>query len=127
MLSERKEENRVKSTQSIDLKKMRIRNVVAFEVNNPTLIFSKSGKSKGFIVVDVKGSPNLHDARKIDVKFDRCRVTILDSPIDVSFPLGLIGPTGWLRTTYIANDIRITRGHKGSVFILFRTTKKTPN
>ena len=74
--------------------------------------------------MDVKGHPNPNDAIRLDVKFDRCRFTILDSPIDVDFPLGIIGPTGWLRTLYVDDDIRITRGHKGSVFILSRTSSK---
>jgi hypothetical protein len=124
VLSETKSDNAFVSTQAIDLKKSRIRNVVAFEANNPTNIFSKNGKTKGRIIVDVKGTPNPEDKRRIDVKFDACRFTILDSPIDVAFPLGIIGPTGWLRTVYIDDDIRITRGHKGSVFILSRTGSK---
>ena len=114
-------ENAIVSTQAIDLKRNRVRNVVSFEVNNPTNIFSSNGKTKGRIIVDVKCTPNIEDNRKIDVKFDSCRVTLLDSPIDITFPLGIIGPTGWLRTVYIDADIRITRGHKGSVFILSRT------
>ena len=128
LLSERTSEggdqSTIKSTQAINLKKNTIRNVVAFEVNNPTPLFSKNGKSRGFITVDVKGYPNPSDGRQIDVKFDRCRFTISDSPIDVDFPLGIIGPTGWLRTLYVDDDIRITRGHKGSVFILSRTSSK---
>ncbi|KAL7472509.1 hypothetical protein ACHAXS_012866 [Conticribra weissflogii] len=124
VLADRKSENTIKSTQAIDLKRKRVRNVVAFEANNPTPVFSKNGKTKGFITVDVRCEPNPGDARRIDVKFDRCSVAILDSPVDVSFPLGLIGPTGWLRTGFIDNEIRITRGHKGSVFILSRTTGK---
>lgn len=124
VLSDRKAENTIKSTQAIDLKRKRVRNVVAFEANNPTPIFSKNGKTKGFITVDVNWDPNPTDARKIDVKFDRFSVTILESPINVSLPLGIIGPSGWLRTGYIDNDIRITRGHKGSVFILSRTARK---
>jgi hypothetical protein len=124
ILSDRKSGNSVVSTQSIDLKRQRVRNVVSFEANNPTNIFSTNGKTKGRITVDVKCNPNVGDKRRIDVKFDACRITILDSPIDVKFPLGIIGPTGWLRTVYIDDDIRITRGHKGSVFILSRTGRK---
>lgn len=125
ILSERDVENFVKSTQAIDLKKKRIRNVVAFEANNPTPFFSKNGKTYGFITVDVKGSANDDDPRRIDVKFDQFRVAITNSPIDITLPLGVIGPTGWLRTGYIDDDIRITRGHKGSVFILSRTSTKS--
>ena len=112
------------STQAIDLKRNRIRNVVSFEANNPINILSNNGKTKGRVIVDVKGALNEDDKRRIDVKFDTCRITILDSPIDFTIPLGIIGPTGWLRTMYIDDDIRITRGHKGSVFILSRTGRK---
>lgn len=125
ILSERDEENSVKSTQAIDLKKKRIRNVVAFEVNNPTPLFSKNGKTQGFITVDVKGSANDDDLRRIDVKFDQFRVAITNSPIDITLPLGVIGPTGWLRTGYVDDDIRITRGHKGSVFILSKASARS--
>jgi hypothetical protein len=124
LLSDRRSDNSIVSTQAIDLKRGRIRNVVAFEANNPTPLFSTNGKTRGRIIVDVQGVPNPEDKRKIDVKFDACRVRILDSPIDLTFPLGIIGPTGWLRTLYIDDDIRITRGHKGSVFILSRTGRK---
>jgi len=123
--------NTIKSTQAIDLKKNRIRNVVAFTINNPLPLSFFNNKDdnnnnkaiRGFITVDVKGKPNPNDERKIDVKFDSCRISILDTTpkIDITFPLGIFGPTGWLRTTYVDDTIRITRGHKGSVFILSRT------
>ena len=124
VLSERGDNSAV-STQAIDLKRGRIRNVVAFEVNNPTPILRSRDdrKTKGFVTVDVLGSPNPSDGRRIDVKFDSCRVNVLDSPVDLKFPLGIIGPTGWLRTLYVDDNMRITRGHKGSVFILSRTSK----
>lgn len=57
------------------------------------------------------------------MNLDASRVTILDSPIDITFPLGVVGPTGGLRTAYVDDKIRITRGHKGGVFILSRTAK----
>lgn len=64
--------------------------------------------------------------RQIDVKFNSCRFTISNTPgMDVTIPLpGIIGPTGWLRTLYVDDKLRITHGHKGSVFILFRTAIK---
>eukprot|EP00986_Skeletonema_menzelii_P015640 scaffold12293_cov154-Skeletonema_menzelii.AAC.1 len=123
--SQKQVDNTIKSTQAIDLKRGRVRNVVAVEVNNPTPIFSKNGISKGFITVDVTAVPNADDARKIDVKFDRCRIAIQDSPINLDIGLGIIGPSGWLRTIFVDDDIRITRGHKGSVFILSRTGRRS--
>jgi hypothetical protein len=111
------------SSQAINLKKKRVRNVVSFEARN-LLPFGRK-QAKGLITVDVRFSPNSGDARRVDVKFDACRLTVRDSPLDINFPLGVVGPTGWLRTDYIDEDIRITRGHKGSVFILSRTAKRT--
>ena len=111
--------------QSINLRKNRIRNVVAFEVNNPISMFSKDGRTRGFITVDVKGAPDPTDARRINVKFEACRVTLSDSPIDIKIPLGAVGPTGWLRTAFVDDDFRITRGHTGSVFIPFSYTHLT--
>ena len=70
------------------------------------------------MLVDFK--PNAVDNRKVDVKFQACKVVVNDSPIKLNIPLGIIGPTGWLRTAYIDETMRITRGHKGSIFILIR-------
>jgi hypothetical protein len=123
--SKKQTDNAIVSTQAIDLRRGRVRNVVAVQVNNPTPIFSKNGISKGFITVDVTAVPNAEDVRKIDVKFDRCRVAIQDSRIDLDIGLGIIGPSGWLRTIFVDDDIRVTRGHKGSVFILSRTGRRS--
>ena len=107
----------VRSSQAIDRKKSRVRNVVSVELRRPLPV-------KGSLIVDVAFKPNRNDKRRIDVKFDSCRLQIKNSPVDITFPLGIIGPTGWLRTGYIDDDMRITRGHKGSVFILIRTAKR---
>jgi hypothetical protein len=105
-----------RSSQSIDLQKKRVRNVVS--VSLPAL------DRRASLTVDVRFQPNADDKRRVDVKFDSCRLLVQRSPVDVTFPLGIFGPTGWLRTGYIDDTIRITRGHKGSVFILSRTSKK---
>lgn len=105
-----------RSSQSVDLKKKRVRNVVS--VGLPAL------NRRASLTVDVRFNANLDDKRRVDVKFDSCRLLVPKSPVDVTFPLGILGPTGWLRTGYIDDDIRITRGHKGSVFILSRTSQK---
>mmetsp|Transcript_29007 Transcript_29007/g.42796 ORF Transcript_29007/g.42796 Transcript_29007/m.42796 type:complete len:279 (-) Transcript_29007:31-867(-) len=106
------ESDPVRSSQTIDMKRKQVINVVSFNV--PFL-----GKSrKASITVSVDFEPNFQDNRKIDVKFQACRVVVTDSPIDLLIPLGIIGPTGWLRTGYIDETIRITRGHKGSIFVL---------
>ena len=107
----------VRSSQAIDRKKSRVRNVVSVELRRPLPV-------KGSLIVDVAFKPNRNDKRRIDVKFDSCRLQVKNSPVDITFPLGIIGPKGWLRTGYIDDDMRITRGHKGSVFILIRTAKR---
>jgi hypothetical protein len=124
----------VRSSQAIDLKNQRVRNVVSFQAKSP-IPFQPTDNDqnifKGFLTVDVKFKPNPTDARKINVKFEACRLRIRDAPlalpfpVDLTVPLGIIGPTGWLRTGYIDDEIRITRGHKGSVFILKRTARKS--
>ena len=107
----------VRSSQAIDRKKSRVRNVVSVELRRPLPV-------KGSLIVDVAFKPNRNDKRRIDVKFDSCRLQVKNSPVDITFPLGIIGPTGWLRTGYIDDDMRVTRGHKGSVSILIRTAKR---
>jgi len=107
----------IRSSQGIDLKRKRVRNVVVVQIKKPLSV-------KGSLIVDVNFKPNVEDKRKIDVKFDSCRLISENPKVDKKFPLGVFGPTGWLRTGYIDDRIRITRGHKGSVFILSRTAKR---
>jgi PAP_fibrillin len=61
------------------------------------------------------------DPRRIEAKFAACRVvTVAQTPIAVRLPLQEFGgrPRGWFRTTFVDDDFRITRGNKGSIFIL---------
>jgi len=118
----------VRSSQAIDLKKQRVRNVVSFRAGPKFTMFGGGSADdaslvRGSIIVDVKFKPNGSDKRRVDVKFDSCRVSIKNLP-SINFPLGLIGPTGWLRTVYIDDSMRITRGHKGSVFVLTRPSQR---
>ena len=108
-----------RSTQAIIPEKSQVRNVVAFQIPG---IGPNAKPRRGSLTVDIRYRPNDTDRRKINVKFDACKLRIPQSRISLDFPLGLIGPTGWLQTTYVDDDIRITRGHKGSVFVLQRTT-----
>jgi hypothetical protein len=120
----------VRSSQAIDLAKCRVRNVVSFEAPAPRVLpFVQPDKNsvRGSLIVDVKFRPNEADLRRVDVKFDSCRLVVPKSPVDVTFPLGPIGPTGWLRTGFIDDTMRITRGHKGSVFILQRPPQGKSN
>eukprot|EP00536_Pseudo-nitzschia_multiseries_P002708 jgi/Psemu1/184191/e_gw1.37.157.1 len=107
----------IRSSQGIDRRRKRVRNVVNVQIKRPFPI-------KGSLIVDVNFEPNSDDQRKIDVKFDSCRFVFQNAKIDRKINLGIFGPTGWLRTGYIDDRLRITRGHKGSVFILSRTAKR---
>jgi len=109
----------IRSSQGVDLKRKRVRNVVNVQIKKPFSV-------KGSLIVDVNFEPNGQDERRVDVKFDSCRLIVQNTNLDQKFPLGVFGPTGWLRTGYIDDRIRITRGHKGSVFILSRTAKRRP-
>ncbi len=96
----------VKSSQAIDIRKGRVRNVVSLLINNPlsslspwsnsssSILNSKKNSVRASLTVDIKFKPNELDRRKIDVKFDQCRITVQNSPIDVTIPFGFIGPTG---------------------------------
>lgn len=44
--------------------------------------------------MDVNFKPNNLDMRKIDVKFNECRVVVQNSPLDIKIPQEPIGPTG---------------------------------
>lgn len=99
-----------RSTQTIDLKNQRVINVVS--LNLPQ-------QSTATLTVSVKFTPDAPDARRVNVKFDAFAVKF-NKAERLNLPLGLLGPTGWLRTTYIDDDLRVTRGHKGSVFVLRR-------
>lgn len=104
-----------RSSQFVDLKKQRVRNVVSFQVSSLL-------KKRITLVVDIQFTANSQDARRIDVKFESCLISIPDiKPLKkIKIPLGFIGPRGWLSTQYIDDDFRITRSHKGSVFVLIR-------
>lgn len=108
------ERGSARSSQLVDLKKGRVRNVVTFR-------FPGREKRQATLFVDIDFKPNDDDLRRVDVRFHSVRLIVTKSRMDTNFPLGIFGPRGWLRTTYIDESIRITRGHKGSVFVLCRT------
>eukprot|EP00977_Amphora_coffeiformis_P030021 scaffold44280_cov137-Amphora_coffeaeformis.AAC.1 len=103
------------STQTIDLKNQRVVNVVSVPL---------AGRAQpAALTVRVDFTPYPPDPRRVNVKFQSCRVAWGDA-LKLEFPLGIIGPTGWLRTTYLDDTLRVTRGHKGSVFVLSRRRAK---
>ena len=116
----------VRSSQSIDIVKNIVRNVVTFRVPFLLGTNNKSGSKPTTVTLTVliAFSPDATDVRKINVKFESCRVRVRPNlplvPSDITLPLGMIGPSGWLKTTYLSDNLRITRGFKGSVFVLQR-------
>lgn len=106
-----------RSIQSINVEEKFVRNVVNFEVPRPLGRQSR----KGSVTLDIHISPNEQDPRRVDIKCDAVDLDISDGQVNLSFPLGKLGPRGWLRTVYIDDTIRIARGQKGSVFVLERT------
>jgi hypothetical protein len=113
----------VRSSQTMDLQKGRVRNVVSFGI--PAFALGETRRAS--LTVDVAFTPDVSDKRKVNVKFQACRVVVPKSPIDFTLPLGIAGPTGWLKTFYIDDSLRITRGHKGSVFVLARPGTVAPS
>lgn len=111
----------LRSIQAIDPATQKVRNVVNLNVKLPGL-FTKPQRSSLTVTVDYR--PDQTDLRKIDVKFRECRIRA-GSTVDCNLPLGLLGPTGWLRTGYIDDNLRVTRGHKGSVFVLQRPSTRS--
>ena len=118
----------VRSSQTIDLQRGRVRNVVTFAI--PSFL-PEPGAAKPLtprrasLTVDVDFTPEPTNLRRVNVKFQACRIVVPKTPIDITLPLGFFGPTGWLETNYIDDSIRITRGHKGSVFVLKRPSVST--
>jgi len=105
----------VRSTQSIDVERGLIRNIVALDL----------GPRRASLTVTVRFTPDSRDFRRVNVKFDACKVNVPGTPIrQWNFPLGPLGPTGWLRTVYLDDTLRVTRGHKGSVFVLTRQQQR---
>lgn len=107
----------IRSSQGIDLRRKKVRNIV-------NVTFKRPFPVKGSIIVDLDFKPYPQDKRRVDVTFDSCRLVLQTIRLDQTFPLGLFRVKGWLRTVYVDDRIRITRGHKGSVFILSRTAKR---
>ena len=104
----------IRSTQTIDLQSQLVKNIVVLKV----------GSQRASIQVWVDFQPHPNDARKVNVKFQKCRIRMANR-VDLEIPFGFLGPTGWLRTGYIDESLRITRGHKGSVFVLQRPSRSS--
>lgn len=111
------EQGSARSSQAVELEKGRVRNIVTFK-------FPGRRRRQATLIIDIKIKPNSDDVRRVDVRFQAARLVVPNSRLRANFPLGPLGPRGWLRTPYIDDTIRITRGHKGSVFVLARARAK---
>jgi hypothetical protein len=116
----------IQSTQAIDLNSQRVQNVVAVSIqrrrNNKNSDKQRRAQ-QGALTVSIDYKTDPMDARKLLVKFRSIRL-VVPQIVKLDIPLGILGPTGWLHTGYVDDSLRITRGHKGSVFVLARTRSK---
>lgn len=62
------------------------------------------------------------DKGRIDFKFDLAYFEFIDFRVPYPVPFRLLGneAKGWLDTTYVSNHLRISKGNKGTTFILAR-------
>lgn len=111
----------VRSTQAIDVKAGLIRNVVSV----PWMVAvgpsqpQSPPQRRASLTVTVRFRTVPANLRRVAVRFERCRVYVPGTMgVDWDVPLGWTGPTGWLQTVYVDDDLPVTRGHKGSVFVL---------
>lgn len=89
-------------------------------LTEPAFPMKFSLPTRASLSVSIGCTPTPSDPRRVDVKLQSFRFTVPGTPIQMDMPLGSAGPSGWLRTVYIDDDLRISRGHKGSVFVLSR-------
>jgi PAP_fibrillin len=133
----------ITSTQIIDLDKGKVRNVVSFGLRRfrrqrrlrPSSLFRRrpvewddskynerrQAVLRASVAISIDVAPDAWDARRIHVKCQSCQFFVPGLNIDWTVPLwGMAGPMGWMRTQYVDDDLRIARGHKGTVFVLRR-------
>eukprot|EP00542_Grammatophora_oceanica_P015183 CAMPEP_0194040528 /NCGR_PEP_ID=MMETSP0009_2-20130614/12499_1 /TAXON_ID=210454 /ORGANISM="Grammatophora oceanica, Strain CCMP 410" /LENGTH=333 /DNA_ID=CAMNT_0038683685 /DNA_START=76 /DNA_END=1078 /DNA_ORIENTATION=+ len=130
---------KTRSTQVVDLQAGRVRNVVTLELPTlrrptrtgrfarfrrrrrrnseaaagpPAEAFSPTKPRLASLTIIIRIRPNEIDLRKVDVKFEAAKLKLPGMPRAVNFPLGVVGPRGWLRTGYIDEDFRIPEGIK---------------
>lgn len=132
----------IKSTQVIDLDTGKVRNVVSFglrrfrrqqrlrpslfkrrpvELDDSKYNERRHAVLRASMAISIDFAPDAWDARRIHVKCQSFQFFVPTLNIDWTVPLlGAAGPVGWMRTQYVDDDLRIARGHKGTVFVLRR-------
>jgi len=79
--------------------------------------FSALG-TDGELVIEGSARP-FSDGKRLGVTFDAAELRFGALPT-LRLGLGWANATGWVRTTYVDDDLRIGRGDKGSVFVAAR-------
>ena len=103
--------SKARNEQTVDLERGRVLNMVRIPL-------PVAGSSSA-IVLEVHGSiATTHEAELVAVTFERCDIFGAGGDRRLSVPLPR--PVGSLRTSYCDNDLRISRGGKGGVFVLKR-------
>jgi hypothetical protein len=93
--------------QTFDVSKGIVRNRAAFEA------FGKPGE------VNVDGTAKVLSGERLEATFLTADLRWGDG-VRVPFPIGAFRPTGWVDTLYLDDDVRVSTGDKGSVFVARR-------
>ncbi len=82
--------------------------------------FQLLGSIPGMLNITGTCAPAAEDAGavQVDVVFLACEIKV--GGVSVTLPLEWASPKGWVRTTYLDEEMRIGRGDKGSVFVTAR-------
>lgn len=93
--------------QTFDVPSGVVRNRAAFEA------FGRPGE------VNVDGSARVLSGERLEATFLTAGLT-WGGVLSVPFPIGAFRPTGWIDTVYLDDDVRVSLGDKGSVFVARR-------
>jgi len=94
--------------QNIDIPGGRVDNVAPFRALG----------NSGELLITGAASP-FEDGKRLGVTFDAVEVRFGSLP-PLRLDLSWVNASGWIRTTYVDDDLRIGRGDKGSVFVATR-------
>jgi hypothetical protein len=91
-----------------------------------------------YLRLSAKASVSESDTNRIEFTFDLAYFELATGPFGVALPFArparvpypvpfaLLGDEakGWLDTSYLGRDVRISRGNKGTTFVLVRETEE---